>query len=127
MSQEMVKAAGAAVVGEAVGPEYVEAANVVYGVGSDLFVMLPYSRKHELEADRIGLIYMARAGYNPNEAVTFWERFSQAGGDKPIEFLSTHPTDANRVTQIKALLPEAMQEYNTAIGITTTTTDTNSN
>jgi predicted Zn-dependent protease len=113
MSQEMVKAAGAAVVGETVGPEYVETAKVVYGIGSDLFVMLPYSRKHELEADRIGLIYMARAGYNPNEALTFWERFSKAGtGDKPPEFLSTHPADENRIFQLKNLLPEAMEEYN---------------
>ena len=132
MSQEMAKAAGAAVVSEAVGPEYVEAANVVYGVGSDLFVMLPYSRKHELEADRIGLIYMARAGYDPNEAVTFWENFSKAGeGEKPPEFLSTHPADENRVIQIKGLLPEAIEEYNKAMGIqstnTITSTDSNSN
>lgn len=112
MSQEMVRAAGAAVVAEAVGDEYVEMTKVVYGIGSDLFVMLPYSRKHELEADQIGLIYMARAGYDPNEAVTFWERFSKIGeGQKPPEFLSTHPADENRVQQIKELLPAAMEEY----------------
>jgi predicted Zn-dependent protease len=112
MSQEMVRAAGAAVVAETVGDEYVEMSKVVYGVGSDLFVMLPYSRKHELEADQIGLIYMARAGYDPNEAVTFWERFSQVGeGQKPPEFLSTHPADENRVQQIKELLPAAVEEY----------------
>ena len=126
MSTEMVKAAGAAVVGEAVGGEYVEVAKVVYGVGSDLFVMLPYSRKHEYEADRIGLIYMARAGYDPNEAVNFWERFSQAGdGQKPPEFLSTHPADANRVLQIQQFLPEAMEEYYKAKGIQPPVTTTN--
>lgn len=71
---------------------------------------LPFSRKHELEADHIGLIYMARAGYDPREAVAFWKRMS-AGGGAPPEWLSTHPSDEHRVEELEALLPEALQEW----------------
>ena len=114
MSQQMVQAAGAAVVAETVANEHIETAKVVYGLGSDLFVMLPYSRKHEYEADRIGLIYMAKAGYDPNEALTFWKRFSEMPKGVNIEFLSTHPADENRIQQIKDYLPEAMAAYTNA-------------
>lgn len=82
-------------------------ASSIYGLGSQVGVMLPYSRKQEFEADRMGLIFMAMAGYNYNEAPAFWERMSQnAGGNKPLEILSTHPSDANRVAYIRSLLPE---------------------
>lgn len=81
-----------------------------YGVGSTLGE-LAYSRQHELEADRLGLIFMAMAGYNPDRAVTFWEDMSKAGGPKPPEFLSTHPSDAKRIQQIKKYLPEAKKYY----------------
>ena len=74
--------------------------------------MLKYSRTHESEADKMGLIFMAIAGYDPNEAVTFWERMEQASsGSKPPEILSTHPSDATRIADIKAFLPEAMKYY----------------
>jgi predicted Zn-dependent protease len=82
-----------------------------YGVVSNVGVMLPFSRKQEYEADRIGLILMAMAGYNPNEAVTFWQRMSSLSSNAPPAFLSTHPSDAKRIEQIKKYLPEAMKYY----------------
>ncbi|NPA34858.1 MAG: M48 family metallopeptidase [Chlorobi bacterium] len=84
-----------------------------YGVGVQVGVLLPYSRKQELEADRIGLILMAIAGYNPEEAIKFWERMEKmAGGASVPEFLSTHPSHKRRIEQLKKLLPEAMKYYN---------------
>ncbi len=83
-----------------------------YGLGSQVGVILPYSRLHESEADRLGLIFMAMAGYNPQEAVGFWQRMaSMKSGQAPPEFLSTHPSDATRIAQIKKWLPEAMSYY----------------
>jgi len=82
-----------------------------YGIGSQIGVALPYSRKHEYEADKLGMVFMAKAGYNPEEAVKFWERMTKAGGNKPPEFLSTHPSDENRIKELKAFLPKAMKYY----------------
>jgi predicted Zn-dependent protease len=83
-----------------------------FGVGSQLGVTLPFSRLHESEADKLGLIFMAMAGYNPQEAVSFWQRMAEKkGGQAPPEFLSTHPSDATRIAQIKKWLPEAMTYY----------------
>ncbi len=82
-----------------------------FGVGAQYGVMLPFSRLHESEADEMGLIFMAMAGYNPEEAVAFWQRMSQMGGKKPPELMSTHPSDATRVRKLKAKLPEAMKYY----------------
>ena len=83
------------------------------GVGTAVGVVLPFSRANESEADEIGLIYMARAGYDPREAVRFWQRFSDMKkGKQPPEFLSTHPADERRVAEIKKLLPKAMKIYN---------------
>ena len=82
-----------------------------YGAGAQVGFLLPYSRTHELEADRIGLILTARAGYDPREAIPFWQRMAAQGGSRPPEFLSTHPTGANRIRQIRALMPEAMRYY----------------
>lgn len=86
----------------------------VYGTASQYGFALPFSRKHESEADHIGLILMAKAGYDPREAPRFWERFSQAGGDKPPEFMSTHPSDATRASDLRGLLPVAMENYDVA-------------
>jgi predicted Zn-dependent protease len=73
--------------------------------------MLPYSRLHESESDRIGLVLMAKAGYDPREAVPFWERMNEKGGGRPPEFLSTHPAPETRIKQIKSHIPEAMKYY----------------
>jgi predicted Zn-dependent protease len=81
-----------------------------FGVGSTLGT-LAYSREHEYEADKLGLFFMAMAGYDPNNAIAFWERMSQNGGIAPPEFLSTHPNDANRIAEMKKNLAEAMQYY----------------
>lgn len=82
-----------------------------YGLGSQLG-MLKYSRVHESEADKLGLIFMAMAGYDPNEAIGFWQRMSQASGSNaPIELLSTHPSDATRIADIRKFLPQAMKYY----------------
>ena len=83
----------------------------VFGAGVQLGAILPYSRLQESEADHLGLIFMAMAGYNPNGAVEFWQRMSQNAGAKPPEFLSTHPSDQSRIQKIKAELPEAMKYY----------------
>jgi len=83
----------------------------VYGAGSQVGVLLPYSRTNESEADHLGLIFMSMAGYDPNEAVTFWQRMAASGGQKPPEFLSTHPADETRIADIKKEIPEAMQYY----------------
>jgi len=81
-----------------------------FGVGSQLG-MLAYSRQHELEADKLGLVFMSMAGYNPERAVSFWQEMAKAGGNKPPELLSTHPSDDRRIAQIQAYLPEAKKYY----------------
>lgn len=83
-------------------------ANQVYGIGTQVGVMLPYSRKQESESDRMGLIFMAMAGYNPEKAPAFWERMATQGSSIP-EFLSTHPSDATRIAELRKLIPEAMK------------------
>jgi predicted Zn-dependent protease len=84
-----------------------------YGAGTEVGVLLPFSRKQETEADRMGLIFMAMAGYDPRGAVEFWQRMSQQQQEgKPIELLSTHPSDQTRINNIKKFLPEAMSYYN---------------
>jgi predicted Zn-dependent protease len=83
-----------------------------YGAGTQLGVLLPYSRVQESEADHLGLIFMAMAGYDPHEAVAFWQRMATANkGPKPPAFLSTHPADQTRIQNIKDLIPEAMKYY----------------
>lgn len=83
-----------------------------YGAGSQVGVILPFSRQNEYEADYMGLIFMAMAGYNPNESVPFWERMAQKGGSKQPEFLSTHPVDQNRIDRLKLKMPDAMVYFN---------------
>lgn len=118
MSQAMAAEVGGQLVGVAVSsadPRWQAVAGLAYGVGSQVGVMLPYSRLHESEADHIGLLYMARAGYNPEAAVEFWQRFAeynrQRGGGGGLAFLRTHPVDEKRIAQIKEWMPEAKREY----------------
>jgi predicted Zn-dependent protease len=89
-------------------------AMAAYGIGSTVGIELPFSRKEEYEADEMGLIYMAKAGYDPRHAVEFWRRFKvmndQQGGAPP-EFLSTHPVDANRIAALEKKLPEAIRVF----------------
>lgn len=107
---------GGAVIGAAVGnkSETTQAVvNQLYGIGAQAGYVLPNSRNQELEADKMGLSFMAMAGYNPSTAVSFWQRMAQAssGGSKPPVFLSTHPSDEARIAQIQRDLPEAMKYY----------------
>jgi predicted Zn-dependent protease len=82
-----------------------------YGIGSQVGVLLPFSRNQELEADHYGMIWAAMSGYNPREAVALWQRMESAGGQAPPEFLSTHPSAGNRIAQLEKFMPEALQYY----------------
>jgi predicted Zn-dependent protease len=89
-----------------------EMARVAYGVGATLLYMLPYSRTHESEADYLGLIYMAKADYDPRAAVDFWRKMQQKyGGQEPPEFLSTHPNSETRINDLQKWMPEALKYY----------------
>lgn len=88
--------------------------NNLYGIGSNLSAILPFSRKHESEADEMGLIFMAMAGYDPAVAVAFWERMAANSGNSSVPaFLNTHPASSSRIQNIKKLLPKAQKYYNT--------------
>jgi predicted Zn-dependent protease len=105
---------GAVAAGVITGNQQVmDMAGQVLGVGTQLGGVLPNSRKQESEADKLGLIFMAMAGYNPNEAVAFWERMAEAGknGQKPPKLLSTHPADATRIADLKTNMDKAMKYY----------------
>jgi predicted Zn-dependent protease len=83
-----------------------------YGIGTQVGILLPFSRDHEEDADHLGLVFMAMAGYNPEEAIGFWQRMAAGSkGSQPPEFLSTHPAYETRITKIKELLTEAMNYY----------------
>jgi len=113
LTENLIISLGAAVLGEATRrkPESTRRALMVaYGAGTTFGVVLPYSRSHELEADRMGLVYMAHAGYDPREAVAFWRRFAAKGGKVP-EFLSTHPASERRIAQLEDLIHEALAIY----------------
>ncbi len=115
MSQQMVVQLGGMALSKAL-QEKSETTQQIYmtafGLGSQVGIMLPFSRLHESEADEMGLIFMAMAGYDPNHAVSFWQRMADLGGQKPPEFLSTHPSDETRIKDLKKLLPKALQYYN---------------
>jgi predicted Zn-dependent protease len=114
MSQELLATAGTVALSVALSEKPAETRNLflgAFGVGTTLGILLPYSRMHESEADRIGLMLTARAGYDPHEAVAFWGRMNEKGGGSPPEFLSTHPAPASRIEDIKSYIPEAMRYY----------------
>jgi predicted Zn-dependent protease len=115
MSQGLAQQLGGVALSVAVANKPAETQNLfmtAYGAGTTVGVLLPFSRKHELEADKYGLIFAASAGYNPQEAIALWERMEKAsGGQSPPEFLSTHPSEGRRIDQLKQLMPEAMKYY----------------
>ena len=115
MSQGLITQAGGMALSTALAAKPAQTQQLwmsVYGAGAQFGAILPYSRLQESEADHLGLVLMTMAGYNPNEAVSFWERMAaQKGGQSPPEFLSTHPADATRIEKIKRLIPEVVQKY----------------
>lgn len=114
MSQGLVANLGLSTLGAALGQNPGLTKKVMLqavGIGTQIG-MLKFSRQHESEADKIGLIFMAMAGYDPNSAVSFWERMDQmSGGNAPPEWLSTHPSHSTRIADLKAAMPEAMKHY----------------
>ena len=119
MSQGQLTNAGLQVLGAAAGAAggggmLGQAAMAALGVGAQVGVLLPFSRKHESEADYVGILLAADAGYDPRESVALWERMGQmSGGGAPSEFMSTHPSHETRITQLKKWMPEAMAIYQT--------------
>ena len=117
ISEAMVMQTGGQVLGTAMSEsQWQSAALVAYGLGAKVGRELPHSRKQETEADRIGLTYMARSGYDPEAAIGFWQRFAdynkqQGGGSSVPSFLRTHPVDSVRIKQIQEWLPAAKQEF----------------
>jgi predicted Zn-dependent protease len=115
MSQGLLQQLGGAALSVALANKPAATQNLflsAYGVGSQVGVLLPFSRKQELEADRYGLIFAAISGYNPREAVALWQRMEKmSNGQKPPEFLSTHPSEGTRIEQLQKWMPEALQYY----------------
>jgi len=111
MSQELLAQFGATALDAALKEkpqETREMWNTAFGVGATYGALLPFSRVQESEADHLGLIFMASAGYDPHAAPEFWKRMAQLGGSKPPEFLSTHPSDETRIRKINEWIPEAV-------------------
>jgi predicted Zn-dependent protease len=118
MSEAMLENMGAEALGASMShtdPRMAAAAQVAYGLSTQVGLQLPHSRGQESEADHIGLVYMARAGYDPQAAVQFWQRFmqynAQQGGGGTPAFLRTHPTDEKRIQQLQQWMPEAKAQY----------------
>lgn len=114
MSQGMLQELGFSVLDAAMSEKPEQTKNIflsAYGLSSQMFGVLPFSRLHESEADKLGLIFMAMAGYQPSESVGFWERMAKVGGESPPEFMSTHPSNETRISKIKEYLPEAEKYF----------------
>jgi len=114
MSQALVAQLGGVALSAALANQPAETTQLfmaAYGVTANVGALLPYSRLHESEADRIGLTLMAKAGYDPHEAVRFWQAMSAQGGSRPPTLLSTHPAPESRIEKIKSYIPEAMRYY----------------
>lgn len=109
MSQQLMTQYGAVILNTALSQKsdaVKSLSSTIYGLGAQYGIMLPYSRKHEYEADYMGLVFMAMAGYNPEAAVAFWQRMSSSSGGKTPELISTHPSDASRIAEIQKRIPE---------------------
>jgi len=118
MSQNLLVQFGGTALAVALAQRPAETTNLfmsAFGIGSSVGYLLPHSREQESEADHIGMILMARAGYDPRSAIPFWQRMNQAGGGRPPEFLSTHPAPETRIQELQRYLPEAMKYYRAAI------------
>lgn len=114
MSQALITQMGGVALNEALASQSKKTKDLwagVYGIGATFGFLMPYSRMQETEADHIGLIFMAMAGYDPKEAVAFWTRMTAQPGNRPLEFLSTHPAPESRIRQIQSEIPEAMSYY----------------
>ena len=125
ISNQLLLQAGGQILGAAVGVRS-QALNSlisqVYGIGAQVGVMLPFGRKQEYEADKMGLVLMAMAGYDPRAAINFWQKMAASkGGQQQNELMSTHPSDENRIKAIEAYLPTALQYYQGSISGTTST------
>lgn len=117
LSQQMVASYGGQLLSGVLSNKTAATQNLaqqIYGLGAQYGVMLPYSRRNESEADHLGLVFAAMAGYNPQAAIPFWQRMASGGSKKVPEFMSTHPSDASRINNIRKLLPEAMKYYTPA-------------
>lgn len=116
MSQGLLQQLGGTALDVALSSKPQETRNIfltAYGAGTTIGAILPFSRKQESEADKYGLYFAAMAGYNPQEAIPFWQRMSKAAtGARPPEFLSDHPADEKRIEQLREVMPEAMKYYN---------------
>jgi predicted Zn-dependent protease len=106
MSQQMLSNSGAQILASSLNipSKYQDIYSEAYGIAGNIGVILPFSRKHESEADKIGVYLMCKAGYNPNEAVKFWKKMAAQGGSSKAEFLSTHPSDERRIRDIEAYI-----------------------
>lgn len=114
MSASLIEQAGGLALSEALKSKPQQTQQLwmqAFGVGAQYGVQLPFSRMQESEADRIGLTLMAMAGYDPHEAVPFWQRMETMGGDKPPELMSTHPSDERRIADLQKEIPEALKYY----------------
>ncbi len=127
LSQQKALEYGGAILGAVIQGQSQQTQNLaaqVFGLGANYGVMLPFSRKHETEADNIGLVLMTMAGYNPDCAMTFWQKMSSNSGNNKLEFLSTHPSDATRIANLQKQIPLVKQQYGAYIKPATTTTTT---
>ncbi len=114
MSQGLIQQLGGVALSVALANKPAQTQNLfqtAYGLTSNVGVILPFARKHELEADRYGLWWMAMAGYNPREAIGLWDRMEAASGGSSLEFLSTHPSEGKRKEQLNKYMDEALQFY----------------
>ena len=112
--QNLTQTAMIGIAGSLSDMDYEKQRNVMaaLGAGAQYGVLMPFSRKHESEADHIGLLYMARAGYDPRESIAFWQRMEKMSSAQPPQFLSDHPSHGTRIQQLEGWMPQATAEYN---------------